>query len=273
VAFQPPLDEALNVGVEQVVRRRVARAVHRKNAEGARGPKHAARRVALIDPQHDELRIDELVFRRQAGRVRGCARERNVPEYGGKAADSRLTPDRATSPGHTRGPQVGHRGMHRTRNPRRERVDHHGIEPRDRASLVVVSGGLKEMTGAGVRMRHRDHEAIYADAVGARRERSDTAVQQRRAEAEIGDDESQPIAATVGQDEDPRIQSQPVAACFAALGTVPCQPHSRRRRDVHAGKPGLQHRLCSGSGRRTERPRHVQMRGATAHEQNDRSVD
>ena len=129
------------------------------------------------------------------------------------------------------------------------------------------------MTGTGMRVGHRDDEAIHADAIAACRERSDTAVQQRRAEPEIGDDESQPIAATVGQDEDTRVESQPVAARFAALGTVTCQPHSRRRRDVHAGKPGLQHRLCSGSGRWTERPRHVQVRGAAADEQNDPSVD
>ena len=243
--------------------------MHRENAEGAGRSERAARRVPQIDPQHRELRIHQPVFLREAWRVRGRDGLRDVAQNGGKAADSRLTPDGPTSPRHTRRPEIGHRGVNRTGNPRRERIDHHGIEAGDRASLVIVSGGLEEMTGAGVRMGRRNNEAIHADSVGARGERRDAAVQQGRAEGEIGDDERQAIAAAVGQHEHARIESQPNPSRLSALRTVARQPHTGRRRDVHAGEAGPQRCFTGGSRRRAEGARRAYACGTTARDEHD----
>ena len=147
--------------------------------------------------------------------------------------------------------------MYGTRDARCERIDHHRVVAEDRASLVVVSGRFEEMTRTRMRVGHRDHETIHADAVRPRGQRRDAAVQEGRAEGEICDDESQAVAAAVGQDEHARIQSQPIADCLGTLGAVARQPDARRRRDVDAGEPGLQRRRNAESWRGAEHPRHV----------------
>jgi hypothetical protein len=96
--------------------------------------------------------------------------------------------------------------VHGTRNARRERVDHFGVEAGDRASFIIVSRGFEEMTGTGMRVRRGNDEAIDADAVGARGQRRDAAVQQGRAEGEIGSDEREAVPAAVGHHEHARVE-------------------------------------------------------------------
>src|SRR5258705_105252 len=142
--------------------------MHRENAEGAGGPERAAHGVREIDAQHGELGIHELVFPRHPGGGVRSGGQGNVAQDRGKTANARLTPDGATSPRHAGRPEVADRDVHGTRNPRRQRVHHLGIEAGDRASLVIVSGGFEEMTGTGVRVGRCNDKAIHADAVGAR---------------------------------------------------------------------------------------------------------
>src|ERR1041384_319966 len=139
MALEPPLHQAMEVRIEQLVLRGVPGAVDGEMAERSGGPIASGERIALIDPQHRKGRIDQSVLEWKRIGCVGWGRGRwEIAEQPRHAPNPRKAPDPPAAPCGLRLPQVEPGGVDRRGDPVRERIHQDRAVSDDGAALVVV---------------------------------------------------------------------------------------------------------------------------------------
>src|ERR1043166_9961457 len=137
MALEPPLHQAMKVRIEQLILRRVPGAVDGEDAERSSGSVPSGERIALIDPQHREGRIDQTILEWKRiwciGGRRGRGEIANERRH---APNARIAPYPPAAPCRPRLTQVESGGVHRRGNPVRERIHEDGAVSDDGAALV-----------------------------------------------------------------------------------------------------------------------------------------
>jgi len=239
VALEPPLDDPVDAGVEQLVLRGVRRAVHREHAEGAGRPVGAVRTAApLIDPQQRPQRVHGAMRRVEPGSHR-CGRRPFglVAQERLVAPVARVSPHSGDTPRDPCRSQIALRVEHGAGEARHQELDHGRIVALDlRRALVVLALGV-EMTRAGVHVRGRDHQPVRADPGRVADAQGGEAVQVRGDLRQIGHDERDALARPILEQQGTRVQAHAIARSAAALRAIARESDAGRRRDVGPAEP------------------------------------
>ena len=239
VPLEPPLDDPVDAGVEQLVLRGVRRAVHSEHAEGAGRPVCAVRTAApLIDPQQGPQGIHGAMRWVEPGRHRYGRRPLGlVAQEGLVAPVTRVSPHRGGTPADPCRAQISLGVQHRAGEARHQELDHRRVVAHDlRRALIVLALGV-EMTGARVHVRGRYHKAVRADPGRIANAQGGETVKVRSDVRQVGDDERHSLARSILDQEGTRVQAHAIARGAAALGAVAGQPDAGRGSDVGAAEP------------------------------------
>ena len=207
VTLEPALHETLNVGVEEVVVRRVARTVHREDAERP-GGMVLLRVVPEIDAQQCPGWVHRALRRvLSRGPRRGRRPFGLVPQERVVTAVAGVAPHHRCAPRDLGRTQSVIRLRHSARHLLHEPVDQLLVVARDQGHLEVVGALREEMARARVGVSRRDDQAVGADRHRIREQSlRNQPLQRRRDQGKVRDHERYALAACILEHERPRIQ-------------------------------------------------------------------